>query len=93
MRPYLLAVNHAYIFFCVSLYLGLFWSLNFAVRRTVWDELGGFDEGFGGYGGEYTDLAFTARQTQLTPEDDPAKMPSSTSRSRAVSKLSRSGMV
>lgn len=29
MRPYLLAINHAYIFFCVSLYLGLFWSLNF----------------------------------------------------------------
>ena len=29
MKPYLLAVNHAYIFFCTSLYLGLFWSLNF----------------------------------------------------------------
>lgn len=29
MRPYLLALNNAYIFFCASLYLGLFWSLNF----------------------------------------------------------------
>lgn len=29
MRPYLLAINHTYIFFCSSLYLGLFWSLNF----------------------------------------------------------------
>jgi hypothetical protein len=29
MKRYLLALNHAFIFFCSSLYLGLFWSLHF----------------------------------------------------------------
>lgn len=29
MKAILLALNHAYIFFCASLYVGLFWSLNF----------------------------------------------------------------
>lgn len=39
-----------------------FWSLSFAVRRaTLVDRIGGFDEGYGGYGGEDTDLAFRAR--------------------------------
>lgn len=39
----------------------LFWSLSFAIGRGRWDELGGFDEGFIGYGGEDTDLALRAR--------------------------------
>ncbi|CAN5835546.1 glycosyltransferase [soil metagenome] len=39
----------------------LFWSLSFAIGRQRWDELGGFDEGFVGYGGEDTDLALRAR--------------------------------
>ena len=40
----------------------LFWSLSFAVRRTTLvDVVGGFDEAYGGYGGEDTDLAFRAR--------------------------------
>jgi GT2 family glycosyltransferase len=40
----------------------LFWSLSFAIRRTAYRErLGGFDEALDGYGGEDTDLAFTAR--------------------------------
>ncbi|WP_232630849.1 glycosyltransferase family 2 protein [Methylobacterium sp. Leaf118] len=39
---------------------GLFWSLSFAVRAATWDRLGGFDEGFDGYGAEDTDLAFRA---------------------------------
>ena len=39
---------------------GLFWSLAFAVRTTTFDRLGGFDEGFSGYGAEDTDLAFRA---------------------------------
>ncbi len=39
---------------------GLFWSLAFAVRADTYDRLGGFDEGFVGYGGEDTDLAFRA---------------------------------
>ena len=39
---------------------GLFWSLAFAVRAETYDRLNGFDEGFVGYGGEDTDLAFRA---------------------------------
>jgi GT2 family glycosyltransferase len=39
---------------------GLFWSLAFAVRAATYDRLGGFDEGFTGYGAEDTDLAFRA---------------------------------
>lgn len=38
----------------------LFWSLNFAVRHDVFDDLGGFDERYVGYGGEDTDFAATA---------------------------------
>lgn len=41
---------------------GLFWSLSFAVRAATWDRLGGFDEGFDGYGAEDTDLAFRAAE-------------------------------
>jgi hypothetical protein len=33
----------------------------FAVRRTSFERLGGFDETFRGYGGEDTDFAFRAR--------------------------------
>lgn len=41
----------------------LFWSLSFAVRRgTMLERIGGFDEGYGGYGAEDTDLAFRARE-------------------------------
>jgi GT2 family glycosyltransferase len=39
---------------------GLLWSLAFGVRATTFDRLGGFDEGFDGYGAEDTDLAFRA---------------------------------
>lgn len=38
----------------------LFWSLNFAVRRDAFWRIGGFDEDYAGYGGEDTDLAWTA---------------------------------
>ncbi len=41
---------------------GLFWSLAFAVRAATYDRLGGFDEGFDGYGAEDTDLAFRAAE-------------------------------
>lgn len=34
----------------------LFWSLSFAVRATLWRELGGFCEQYSGYGGEDTDF-------------------------------------
>lgn len=40
----------------------LFWSLGFAVPKSVFDRIGGFDESFAGYGGEDTDFAFEARR-------------------------------
>lgn len=39
---------------------GLFWSLAFALRRSRFAQLGGFDDGFVGYGAEDTDLGFRA---------------------------------
>jgi len=39
----------------------LFWSLNFACEQKAYELIGGFDEGFNGYGGEDTDFAFSAR--------------------------------
>ena len=43
----------------------LFWSLNFGISQQAFNHLGGFDEGYKGYGGEDTDFAFTARSHQL----------------------------
>lgn len=43
----------------------LFWSLSFAATRETWDRLGGFDEGYEGYGGEDTDFAFRAREAGI----------------------------
>ncbi len=40
----------------------LFWSLNFGCSRKVFQQIGGFDESFTGYGAEDTDFSFTARQ-------------------------------
>ncbi len=40
----------------------LFWTLNFTVLRSVYEQLGGLDEAYQGYGAEDTDFAFTARQ-------------------------------
>ena len=41
----------------------MFWSLSFAARRgTFLDRVGGFDEGYAGYGAEDTDFAFRARR-------------------------------
>jgi GT2 family glycosyltransferase len=39
----------------------LFWSLSFALDAPTWQRIGGFSEGYTGYGGEDTDFAFTAR--------------------------------
>lgn len=39
----------------------LFWSLSFAVTPQVWERIGGFFEGYSGYGGEDTDFAASAR--------------------------------
>lgn len=38
----------------------LFWSLSFALSRATFELVGGFDEGFEGYGAEDTDFAFRA---------------------------------
>lgn len=35
----------------------LFWSLSFATSAATWERVGGFHEGYVGYGGEDTDLA------------------------------------
>jgi N-acetylglucosaminyl-diphospho-decaprenol L-rhamnosyltransferase len=40
----------------------LFWSLSFAVRPAVHAGLGGFDEGYVGYGAEDTDYGLRARE-------------------------------
>ncbi|MEO9151894.1 MAG: galactosyltransferase-related protein, partial [Lapillicoccus sp.] len=37
--------------------LRLFWSLSFGLTARSWDAVGGFDEGYSGYGGEDTDFA------------------------------------
>lgn len=39
----------------------LFWSLNFACTGVTFERIGGFDEGYEGYGAEDTDFAFRAR--------------------------------
>ena len=40
----------------------LFWSLAFGVTAATWDDLGGFDTGYSGYGAEDTDFAMRARR-------------------------------
>lgn len=39
----------------------LFWSLSFALETSTWERIGGFDEGYAGYGGEDTDFGQRAR--------------------------------
>ncbi|MEO7059965.1 MAG: galactosyltransferase-related protein [Lapillicoccus sp.] len=38
----------------------LFWSLSFALTARSWKVVGGFDQGYSGYGGEDTDYALSA---------------------------------
>jgi len=40
----------------------LFWSLNFACSRRLFERIGGFDTRYVGYGAEDTDFAFQARK-------------------------------
>lgn len=42
---------------------GAFWSLCFAIKREQFEQIGGFDTQYTGYGAEDTDFAFTARQS------------------------------
>ena len=44
---------------------GLFWSLSFALTRSVFEQLGGFSECYPGYGAEDTDLAWKARAQNM----------------------------
>ncbi|MGI4838217.1 MAG: glycosyltransferase family 2 protein [Janthinobacterium lividum] len=44
----------------------LFWSLNFACSAATFARIGGFDEGYAGYGGEDTDFAFRAQAQGVT---------------------------
>jgi len=50
----------------------LFWSLNFACSGSTFARIGGFDEGYTGYGGEDTDFAFRAREQGVALLDNPA---------------------
>lgn len=45
--------------------VGLFWSLAFALHRSTFEGLGGFDEEFTGYGAEDTDFGFRAAESGL----------------------------
>ncbi|MDR5822531.1 galactosyltransferase-related protein [Caballeronia sp. LZ043] len=40
----------------------MFWSLNFACHLETFEQIGGFDEAYTGYGGEDTDFAFRAER-------------------------------
>ena len=44
---------------------GLFWSLGFAIRRSTFAAMGGFDEAFVGYGAEDTDFGFRTADAGL----------------------------
>lgn len=44
---------------------GELWGLNFALRRQVFENSGGFDPSFVGYGGEETDFAALLKQKEI----------------------------
>ncbi|WP_350559608.1 glycosyltransferase [Psychrobacter sp. CAL346-MNA-CIBAN-0220] len=44
---------------------GAFWSLCFAISRSQFEQVGGFDTHYVGYGAEDTDFAFTARALNI----------------------------
>lgn len=43
----------------------LFWSLSFALTAATWQRIGGFDDGYVGYGGEDTDFAMRSQQAAV----------------------------
>lgn len=44
---------------------GAFWSLCFAIKRPQFEQIGGFDTQYTGYGAEDTDFAFTSRRLNI----------------------------
>ena len=44
----------------------LFWSLCFGIRKKTFTNVGGFDLGYAGYGGEDTDFSFTMRSHNIS---------------------------
>ena len=47
----------------------LFWSLSFALSAELWQRIGGFHEGYVGYGAEDTDFAATAARLDVADPD------------------------
>lgn len=43
----------------------MFWSLGFSIKSEQFLRLGGFDDGYSGYGAEDTDFAFRAREHRI----------------------------
>jgi GT2 family glycosyltransferase len=50
----------------------LFWSLNFACTRSMFEAIGGFDTQYCGYGGEDTDFSYRAEQKAVPLMASPA---------------------
>ncbi|HEV7381296.1 MAG TPA: galactosyltransferase-related protein, partial [Dyadobacter sp.] len=46
----------------------LFWSLNFGCSKEIFDQIGGFDTRFAGYGAEDTDFSFSAKNKNVPLE-------------------------
>lgn len=44
---------------------GAFWSLCFAIKHQIFEQIGGFDTQYIGYGAEDTDFAFTGRKLNI----------------------------
>ena len=51
----------------------LFWSLNFACQKNIYQKIGGFDEGYKGYGAEDTDFSFSAEKMKVPLQHISAK--------------------
>lgn len=56
---------HEYRSGCAGVPYDLFWSLNFACKRSAFETIGGFDTQYHGYGGEDTDFSYRAKQEGL----------------------------
>jgi glycosyltransferase involved in cell wall biosynthesis len=64
-----------------NLHGGVLWSCNLAVRRDVFERLGGFDEGFSEAGGEDMEFAWRVARANLQVKFAPAALVHHTPRS------------